>query len=41
MIGQLYNIEAQTILVLGNKSLIKDLKKAGYKVTTKDYKKYL
>ncbi len=41
MIGQLYNIEAQTILVLGNKSLIKDLKKAGYKVTTKNYKKYL
>lgn len=41
MIKQLYSWESQTVLILGNKKLVKVLEKAGYKVVVKDYKKYL
>lgn len=40
-IDDLYNWDKQTKLVLGNKNLIKDLKKAGYKVKILNYKNFL
>lgn len=41
MIGQLYNWDNQTKLVLGNKSLKKALEKSGYQVIILNYKSYL
>jgi zinc protease len=41
MIKQLYSWEDQTILILGDKKLVKTLRKAGYKVDVKEYKNYL
>ena len=40
-INNLYNWEKQTVVILGNKKLIKVLRKSGYKVLVKDYKDYL
>lgn len=40
-IGDLFNWDHQKKLVLGNKNLIKDLRKAGYKVKELNYKDYL
>lgn len=41
IIKELYGWKNQTIVLLGDKSLIKDLVKAGYKVRRVDYKSYL
>ncbi len=41
MVDQIYGWDKQTVLVLGDKSLIKKLQKAGYKVLVKKYKDYL
>ena len=38
---QIYGWEKQTILVLGNKSLVNELKKAGFKVKVKKFTQYL
>lgn len=41
MISQIFGWNRQTILILGNKSLIPVLKKAGYKVRTEKYSQYI
>jgi zinc protease len=41
MVKQLYSWKDQTILILGDKKLVKTLKKAGYQVEVKSYKNYL
>ncbi|MDH5415525.1 MAG: insulinase family protein, partial [Flavobacteriaceae bacterium] len=41
MLSELFNWSDQTILILGNKKLLKTLRKEGFKVIEKKYKKYL
>ncbi len=41
LIKDIYGWDKQVILVLGNKKLVKTLKKAGYKVSVKNYRDYL
>ncbi len=41
MVKELFDWDRQTVLILGNKKLIKSLRKAGYKVVEKNYKNYL
>ncbi|MBT4792286.1 MAG: insulinase family protein [Halobacteriovoraceae bacterium] len=41
MIAQLFDWKKQVILILGDKKLVKVLRKAGYKVKISNYKKYI